>query len=409
MKTRGKGRTPVLYPSVLSVNRRRARRGYGAPAAISRTVPRLRRSSCAAPGIARRGRGRGFEYQDPDGRRVDDPEVLQRIAELAIPPAWREVWICMDPRGHLQATGIDAAGRKQYRYHDQWRTHRDRRKFDSMISFGEALPRLRRRVARDLRLSATGKSPPPADQLLSRERVLACAVRLLDVGFFRIGSEDYAERNESFGLTTMLRRHVTVDGEQLVFDFPAKSGQRRVQAIADGDALEVVGELKRRRGGTQLLAYRENGGFAELHADDVNAYIKRASGGEFTAKDFRTWNATVLAAVALAGAERRPKTRAGARACGERGDQDGRRVPRQHAGSRASILCGPARGRPLPRRGDDRPDAARTTRRRAGSRADTRFANASRQPCSTCWRTPLRAAIGQRRASRRPLSVLAGE
>jgi DNA topoisomerase-1 len=278
-------------------------------------VPRLRRSSCAAPGIARRRRGRGFEYRDPAGERIDDPEVLQRIGELAIPPAWREVWICMDPRGHLQATGVDAAGRKQYRYHDQWRVHRDRKKFDSMISFGGSLPRLRRRVARDLHVGlvkGATKSPPPVDERerLSRERVLACAVRLLDVGFFRIGSEDYAERNESFGLTTMLRKHVTVDGDQLVFDFPAKSGQRRVQAIADSDALEIVAELKRRRGGTQLLAYRQGGRFTELHADDVNDYIKRSSGGEFTAKDFRTWNATVLAAVALAGADERPKARA---------------------------------------------------------------------------------------------------
>ncbi len=274
-------------------------------------MPRLRRSSCAAPGISRRGRGRGFEYRDPDGERIDDPEVLTRIAELTIPPAWREVWICMDPRGHLQATGVDAAGRKQYRYHDQWRTHRDRQKFDSMIAFGEALPRLRRRVARDLRATdgATGKSAPALDARLSRERVLACSVRLLDVGFFRIGSDDYAERNESFGLTTMLRKHVTIDGEQLVFDFPAKSGQRRIQAIADADALELVAELKRRRAGTQLLAYRNDGAWSELHADEVNEYIKRSSGGGFTAKDFRTWNATVLASVALA-AHAEQKTRA---------------------------------------------------------------------------------------------------
>lgn len=273
-------------------------------------MPRLRRSSCAAPGIARGRRGRGFEYRDPAGERIDDPEVLARIAELAIPPAWREVWICMDPRGHLQATGIDAAGRKQYLYHEQWRAHRDRQKFDSMIAFGEALPRMRRRVARDLRVGGTTKASGPAEVRLSLDRVLACAVRLLDVGFFRIGSEDYAERNESFGLTTMLREHVTIEQDRLVFDFPAKSGQRRVQAIADGDALAVVGDLKRRRSGSQLLAHREGTGWSELRAEDVNAYIKRASGGEFTAKDFRTWNATVLAAVALAGAGKRPKTRA---------------------------------------------------------------------------------------------------
>jgi DNA topoisomerase IB len=273
-------------------------------------VPRLRRSSCAAPGIARRGRGRGFQYLDPDGERVDDPEVLERIAQLAIPPAWREVWICMDPRGHLQATGVDAAGRKQYLYHEQWRAHRDRQKFDSMIAFGHALPKLRRRVTRDLRADASGKSRAPVEQRLSRTRVLAGAVRLLDVGFFRIGSEDYAERNESYGLTTMLREHVSVEGSELIFDFPAKSGQRRVQAIADADAVELVSELKRRRSGTQLLAWREDGGWSELRAEEVNEYVKRVSGGDFTAKDFRTWNATVLAAVALAHDGEPERTRA---------------------------------------------------------------------------------------------------
>jgi DNA topoisomerase I len=273
-------------------------------------MPRLRRSSCAAPGIARRGRGRGFEYVDPDGERVEDPEVLERIAQLAIPPAWREVWICMDPRGHLQATGVDAAGRKQYLYHEQWRAHRDRQKFDSMIAFGHVLPKLRRRVTRDLRAGADGKSRAPVDQRLSRERVLAGAVRLLDVGFFRIGSEDYAERNESYGLTTMLRKHVTVEGSALIFDFPAKSGQRRVQAIADADAVDLVSELKRRRSGKQLLAWREDDRWSELHAEEVNEYVKRVSGGDFTAKDFRTWNATVLAAVALAQDGEPERTRA---------------------------------------------------------------------------------------------------
>jgi DNA topoisomerase I len=273
-------------------------------------MPRLRRSSCAAPGIARRGRGRGFEYLDPDGERVEDREVLERIAQLAIPPAWREVWICIDPRGHLQATGIDAAGRKQYRYHEQWRAHRDRQKFDSMIAFGHALPKLRRRVTRDMRVSSNGTSRATVEQRLSRERVLAGAVRLLDVGFFRIGSEDYAERNESYGLTTMLRAHVTVEGSELIFDFPAKSGQRRIQAIADADAVALVSELKRRRSGTQLLAWREGSGWSELRADEVNEYVKRVSGGDFTAKDFRTWNATVLAAVALAQDGEPERTRA---------------------------------------------------------------------------------------------------
>jgi DNA topoisomerase-1 len=273
-------------------------------------MPRLRRSSCAAPGIARRRRGRGFEYLDPGGERVEDPEVLERIAQLAIPPAWREVWICMDSRGHLQATGLDAAGRKQYLYHEQWRAHRDREKFVSMIAFGRSLPTLRRRVTRDLRVHGNGTSRAPVEQRLSRERVLAGAVRLLDVGFFRIGSEDYAERNESYGLTTMLREHVTARDSELIFDFPAKSGQRRVQAIADSDAVSLVLELKRRRSGTQLLAWRDGSRWSELRADEVNEYVKRVSGGDFTAKDFRTWNATVLAAVALADGGEPERTRA---------------------------------------------------------------------------------------------------
>jgi DNA topoisomerase I len=265
-------------------------------------VPRLRRSDCAAPGISRCRRGRGFEYRGADGERIDDPEILERIADLAIPPAWREVWICMDPLGHLQATGLDDAGRKQYLYHERWRAHRDRQKFDSMISFAQALPRIRRRVARDLRLPVVGPEHRRGEEDLSRRRVLACAVRLLDLGFFRIGSEDYAERNESYGLTSMLRKHVTIEEAELIFDFPAKSGQRRIQAIADQDALRVVAALKRRRSGTQLLAYRDGRSWAEVRPADVNDYIKEHSGGEHTAKDFRTWNATVLAAVALAAA-----------------------------------------------------------------------------------------------------------
>jgi DNA topoisomerase-1 len=298
-----------------------------------RKMARLRRSNCAAPGIARRRRGRGFEYRDSGGERIDDSEVLERIEELAIPPAWKDVWICMDPLGHLQATGVDAAGRKQYLYHERWRAHRDRQKFDSMIAFGEALPGLRRRVARELPVESDRdaekrqrRSPrrrhkaservrrqsalEPND--ITRERVLACAVRLLDIGFFRIGSEDYAERNESYGLTTMLRKHVTVGTRELVFDFPAKSGQHRVQEITDEEALAVVAALKRRRGGSQLLAYRTVDGWVELHAEEVNSYIKQHTRGAFTAKDFRTWNATVLAAVALA-AESKPRASRAAR------------------------------------------------------------------------------------------------
>ena len=254
--------------------------------------PRLRRSDCSGPGIRRRRRGRGFAYVDEDDRRVDEPEVLTRIAELAIPPAWDGVWICPYPNGHLQATGTDAAGRKQYRYHDAWRTRRDAEKFEDMVLFARALPRLRRRVDRDLRDCGT----------LDRGCVLACAVRLLERGFFRIGSEQYAEDNQSYGLATMRKEHVTIeDGGLMVFDFPAKSGQRRVQGLIDDRACAIVAALKRRRaGGHELLADKLGRTWADVRSEDINAYVKEATGGDHSAKDFRTWNATALAAVALA-------------------------------------------------------------------------------------------------------------
>jgi DNA topoisomerase-1 len=255
-------------------------------------VPRTRRVDCSGPGIARLRRGGGFVYVDADGARVEDVETIDRIRALAIPPAWRDAWICADPRGHIQATGIDAAGRKQYRYHDDWRRRRDQAKFDAMVAFARALPALRRRVARDL----------GADDGLSRARVLACAVRLLDVGLFRIGGEDYAARNGSYGLTTLLRSHVRVERDGLLFDFPAKHGQRRVQRVCDADVRPVVAALKRRRGGGgELLAWRtDRGRWVDVKAEDVNAYLKEAAGGDFSAKDFRTWNATALCAVSLA-------------------------------------------------------------------------------------------------------------
>jgi DNA topoisomerase IB len=253
-------------------------------------LPRLRRADCSDPGLARRRRGRGFEYLDSAGNRLRDDEALARIRELAIPPAWIDVWICRDPLGHLQATGVDAAGRKQYLYHPSWRARRDREKFDAMLEFALALPRLRRRARRDLR----------GDEL-TRDRVVACALVLLDLGFFRIGSESYAEQNGSYGLVTMLKRHVRLERDELVFDYQAKGGRRRVQAIADPAVREAVAELKRRRGGGErLLAYRDGRRWVELRSDDLNDRIKDLTGGEFSAKDFRTWNATVLAAVAVA-------------------------------------------------------------------------------------------------------------
>jgi DNA topoisomerase I len=194
-------------------------------------VTRLRRSDVRAPGIARRRQGRGFSYLDEEGQRVADAEVLARVAELVIPPAWEEVWICPYPGGHIQATGIDQKGRKQYLYHPRWRERRDQQKFDDMVEFARRLPQLRKRAASDL---ARGD--------MSAAHVLACAVRLLDRGFFRIGSESYAEQNASYGLATMKKRHCRLDGDILRFDFPAKSGKRRLQVVVDP---EVAGAVAR--------------------------------------------------------------------------------------------------------------------------------------------------------------------
>ena len=257
-------------------------------------MPRLRRSDPAGPGLHRRRRGRGFSYTDAWGRPVTDPAALERIRALAIPPAWRDVWICPWPNGHIQATGIDARGRTQYRYHDQWRVQRDRAKFDHMLEFARALPRLRRAVELDLR----GRD-------LSEARVLAGAARLLDVGFFRIGSDCYAEENQTYGLTTLLTSHVRVHGDSVVFDFPAKGGKRRLQAIVDDDVRALITSLRRRRGGGDaLLVWRRPGErgirkWVDVDSDAVNAYVKDRAGVDCSAKDFRTWNATVLAAVAL--------------------------------------------------------------------------------------------------------------
>jgi len=253
-------------------------------------VTRLRRVDCSSPGIGRRRRGKGFEYVDADGNKIMDPEVLTRIAELVIPPAWQDVWICPYPMGHIQATGVDARGRKQYRYHDKWRERRDQEKFDSMIAFARTLPLMRKRVQR--RLQGDG---------IDRDRVLAAAVRLLDRGFFRVGGEDYAVENETYGLATMHKKHVTLLDNAIRFDYPAKSGKRRVQNVVDPEVAEIVAALKRRRGGSpELLAYKEGGHWVDVKSADINAYVKQVTGGDFTAKDFRTWNATVLASVALA-------------------------------------------------------------------------------------------------------------
>lgn len=252
-------------------------------------MARLKRADCAGPGISRRRRGKGFEYRYEGGDPIDGP-TRERIDALAIPPAWGDVWICPEPMGHIQATGVDAAGRKQYRYHDRWRERRDREKFDSMLEFARAQPRLRSQVGQDLDRSG-----------MPRERALACATRLLERGFFRIGSEGYAEDNDTYGVATIGKRHVTIDAGRIRFDYPAKGGQRRVQTIEDADVLAIVEVLKRRRGGGgELLAYKRGRRWVDVKSDDINEYIRTAAGREFSAKDFRTWHATVLAAVALA-------------------------------------------------------------------------------------------------------------
>jgi len=251
---------------------------------------RLRRADCSAPGIRRRRTGRGFTYYDSTGGRVTDPEVIDRIKGLVIPPAWTDVWICTDARGHIQALGTDARGRRQYRYHDAWRLRRDREKFDHMLEFARALPKLRHHIVEHLQ-----------DEDLTRERVLACATRLLDLGFFRIGTEGYAEENQTFGLATMHKRHVRLEGNTVTFDYVAKGGKRRIQSVVDPDVAAVVEALKRRRGGKpELLAWRRGTTWVDVRSTDINAYIKETTGGDFSAKDFRTWNATVFAAVALA-------------------------------------------------------------------------------------------------------------
>ena len=258
-------------------------------------VRRVREVDCNGAGIRRRRAGKGFTYWDGDVR-VTDEDTLERIRLLAIPPAWEDVWVCSDPRGHIQATGTDAKGRRQYRYHEVWQEERAREKFDRIVRFAKQLPALREQVAADLRRKG-----------LPRERVLACAVRLLEVGCFRIGGEAYAAENGSYGLATLRKDHVKVKGKVLWFDFEAKSGQHLQRAVVDRDVLDVVVALRRRRApaGAELLAYKDDAGrWVDVRSSDINDYLHEHLGPEFSAKDFRTWVATVLTAVVLADEER---------------------------------------------------------------------------------------------------------
>ena len=251
-------------------------------------VPRLRRVDRHQPGITRRRQGRGFTYLE-GGRRITDAATLERIRELTIPPAWADVWICSDEHGHLQAVGTDTAGRTQYLYHPRWRERRDHEKYRRMIRFARALPRLRERTTTAIRTDG-----------LTKERVLACAVRLLDQGMLRIGGEEYADENGGVGLATLERRHVRIDDGAVVFDYPGKSGKQQLHSFTDPAVREILAALKRRRGpDPTLLAYR-GARWVAVRSDEINAYIKATAGDEFSAKDFRTWHATVFAAVALA-------------------------------------------------------------------------------------------------------------
>ncbi len=250
---------------------------------------RLRRTSASSPGWARVRHGRGFRYLDQDGAPLEEIDV-ERCKRLVIPPAWTEVWICPVENGHLQAVGTDAAGRRQYLYHPDWRIRRDLEKFAKMEGFAAALLKRRPESRRDLR----------GDDM-TLERVVATAFSLLDLGMFRIGSDRYAEENGSYGLTTLEKQHVHVDDKAVSFAYAAKSGQEVEVTVRDDQVCAVLRELRRRRGGSErLLAYKEAGRWREIDADDVNGYIKSLLGEEYSAKDFRTWRGTAIAALSLA-------------------------------------------------------------------------------------------------------------
>ena len=240
------------------------------------------------PGIHRLRKGKGFTYAGADGKQVRDRVTLERIRGLVIPPAWKDVWISARPRGHLQATGRDARGRKQRIYHATWRAVRDADKFSRMVGFARALPRIRRRVARDMSLPG-----------LPREKVIATIVRLLEMTFARIGNEEYARQNASFGLTTLRDRHATVTGSTVRFLFRGKSGREIEVGVTNRRVARVVKRCEELPGQMLFQYVGPNGERHKVHSDDVNQYLQEVSGDDFTAKDYRTWSATVLAIGAL--------------------------------------------------------------------------------------------------------------
>ncbi|MEV0608603.1 DNA topoisomerase IB [Polymorphospora rubra] len=263
---------------------------------------RLRRTDLDRPGYGRRRRGRGVSFLDLDGRPLTAPDELDRLRALAIPPAWRQVWISPDPQGHIQATGVDAAGRKQYVYHPLWRTRRDEAKFDHVLEVATRLPALRERVAVDL----TGRG-------LRRERVLATVTRLLDMGMFRVGGDQYAAGDDpTFGVATLRAEHARPRAGRMILEFPAKGGVAQLREVDDRDVCAVLRHLRRSRAaGDRLFGYLAGRHWYDVKSDEINGYLRQASGGAMTAKDFRTWHATVRAATGLAGAG--PATSATAR------------------------------------------------------------------------------------------------
>jgi DNA topoisomerase I len=259
--------------------------GAAAVAGLTRSDPR-------GPGITRVRREGSFRYRDPSGAVITDPRTLQRVSALAIPPAWKQVWISPDPRGHIQATGMDSRGRTQYRYHALWRQQRDVQKFEHMLRFAGALPALRAATLHDL--SRRG---------LDRSRVVASAVRLIDLGLFRLGGERYAELDHHYGAVTLEKRHVRMRRSGVVFDYVAKEGKRRAITVTDPAVLRTVRTLARSDNGLDpLFCWAQGGTWHTLHSHDVTTYIAEHAGSHFTAKEFRTWNATVLMALLLANA-----------------------------------------------------------------------------------------------------------
>ena len=257
------------------------------PAALARASG-LRYSTDARPGFSRRRAGKGFTYRDTDGRPIRDREVLERIRKIVIPPAWTDVWICPWPNGHLQATGRDARGRKQYRYHPRWREHRGIENFARMIAFAKVLPRIRRSAERDL-----------AKRGMPREKILGAVVRLLELTLIRVGNDEYARLNRSFGLTTMRDRHATVAGTRVKFRFRGKGGQTHEVGLRDRRLATVIRRCQELPGQELFQYVDEDGEVRNVDSDDVNDYLREVSGGDFTAKDFRTWAGTLLAYRAL--------------------------------------------------------------------------------------------------------------